>query len=280
MNYSKQMSSAEPGLILILIDQSGSMSENYVQQPQPQTKAEFASMAVNRVINEIINANADGVRVKDRCFIAVIGYGSDVSLIKAGMLEELANNPEDTIPLKKREPDGAGGIIEIDYQMPIWVKPKAENTTPMHTAFAEAKKVVSEWIGNRPEHAAPIVINITDGMPNEEPATKAEALSLMKLNTSDGNVLIFNAHISDKKLGEDVLPSDRALLKNSYAKFLFDISSEIPSSMFPAAQKSGFAPENASRGMVFNADAETLVRLLNFGSSGAMGESAVGERFQ
>jgi len=276
MSYSKQMSSAEPGLILIMVDQSHSMLDYYIKQPTPETKSDFASMAVNKVINEIVTANADGIKIKDRCFIAVIGYGATVELLQVGMLEELANNPVKIEKLKKKVSDGAGGIIEIDYEMPIWVTSKANNGTPMDLAFSEATKVVSEWVKNNPNSAAPIIINITDGMPNNSANTEAEAKQLMNLSTSDGNVLIFNAHISDESLGKDILPNDGNSLKSQYAQFLFNISSEIPLSMFPAAQASGFQPQTGARGIVANADADTLVRLLNFGSSGA---TSSGERY-
>ena len=273
MNYEKQMSSAEPGLILIMVDQSYSMTDTYIKQPQPKNKAEFASMAVNRVINEIIIANTDGLNIKNRCFMAVIGYGQTVEVLQADELNEIVNKTLRTEKMKKSVSDGAGGIIEVDFEMPIWVDSKAANGTPMHEAFANARAVISEWIKNNPNNAAPIVVNISDGEPNDSKATELEAKQLMDLKTSDGNVLLFNAHISEKSLGQVIIPNSSSQLSEANAQFLFGISSEIPDSMYGAATASGFQPQSGSRGMVFNADAETLVRLLNFGSSGATGSA-------
>lgn len=272
MKYTKQMSSAEPGLILIMLDRSGSMTESYGQKGGGKSKAEFASMAVNRVIYNIVMSNQNGTSVKNRCFIAVIGYGAQVDMVQAGMLQDIANNPLRTEKLMKSESDGAGGVIQIPFEMPIWVDPIARAMTPMGEAFSQANKAISGWIKKCPNNAAPIVINITDGMPTDSARAITEAQQLMSLGTSDGNVLLFNAHISDGALAEDLFPNSASSLQNPEAEFLYNISSEIPSTMFPAAQGSGFNPQPGARGMVFNAEADTLVNLLSFGSSGATGE--------
>ena len=48
MNNDKQWSSANPGLLVILLDQSGSMMSNYEGN---DSKTVFASKAVNKVID-------------------------------------------------------------------------------------------------------------------------------------------------------------------------------------------------------------------------------------
>jgi len=272
MKYEAQWSSSNPGLIVILVDQSYSMTESYIPNPKPMNKAEFASMAVNRVINEIIESNTNGELIKKRCFIAVIGYGNGVNMIAGEMLDNIANSPKRIEKLKKAVPDGAGGIIENDYNLPIWVEPVADNGTPMNTAFSEAGKIIKAWINERSKCPAPVVINISDGLPNDVEETRKEAQAVLNLASDDGNVLIFNAHISDVSLGKVILPNDKNVLKDENAKFLFDISSEIPESMFIAANNCGLNPIKGSKGMVFNADAEALVKLLNFGSSGSIGK--------
>ena len=50
--YEMQWSSATPGLLIILLDQSGSMMSKYDDN---MTKSEFASKAVNRIINTLIH---------------------------------------------------------------------------------------------------------------------------------------------------------------------------------------------------------------------------------
>lgn len=47
----KQWSSATPGLLIILVDKSGSMMLKYKNEPVSRT--EFATRAINRVINDM-----------------------------------------------------------------------------------------------------------------------------------------------------------------------------------------------------------------------------------
>ena len=72
--YQEKMSSANPGCIIIMIDQSGSMEDPYGNNGEK--KKDLAALAVNRVIQEIAEASSAGEEIKDRCFIGVIGYGA------------------------------------------------------------------------------------------------------------------------------------------------------------------------------------------------------------
>ena len=72
MNNSKQWSSATPGYIIFLVDQSGSMGEDYTGG---KNKAEFTALVINRTINDLIFTNSAGDKIKDRVFISIIGYG-------------------------------------------------------------------------------------------------------------------------------------------------------------------------------------------------------------
>lgn len=71
----KQWSSATPGLLMILLDQSGSMLNDYEGN---ESATVFASRAVNKVIDNIIQKNCNGEAPKNRCFISVIGYNHNV----------------------------------------------------------------------------------------------------------------------------------------------------------------------------------------------------------
>ena len=104
----KQWSSAEPGLLVILLDKSGSMNENYQGS---ETAAEFAAKAVNKVIDNIIQRSFDGEAPKNRCFISVIGYNSNVSELRSGWLKDLAEKPLRYEKMQQKIPDGTGGIL-------------------------------------------------------------------------------------------------------------------------------------------------------------------------
>lgn len=277
----KQWSSATPGLLIILLDQSGSMLLPY----EGTTRTVFASTAVNKVIDNIIQKNFDGEAPKNRCFISVIGYNHNVNEICSGWLKDLDEHPLRYETLKKKTPDGAGGIVEVEVKQPVWVEPIDHNgATNMLGAFQLAKDLCAKWI-NDTEHAdgpAPVIINISDGVPyydGKEPRecmkeTTALAQEIMQMSNADGNVLIFNAEI-DEGNGKVVFPSNRDKVSQEEAKFLFDITSEVPESYKAAALKNELPLEEGSRGCIFGADGVQLIQLIDFGSSKGQGDKGL-----
>ena len=144
MNNEMQWSSATPGLLVILLDQSGSMLMPF---DNGESRTVFATKAVNRVIDTIIQKNFDGKAPKNRCFITVIGYNHMVKNLAAGYLKDLDENPIRVDKVKQKISDGAGGILEIDKSMPVWVDPITQDgATNMKGAFEMAKEIIEKWI--------------------------------------------------------------------------------------------------------------------------------------
>lgn len=277
-----QWSSATPGLLIILIDQSGSMLAPCPGDPD-HNKTQFASLAVNNIIDNIIQKNFNGEEPKNRCFISVIGYNHNVSEITSGWLKELVNNPKRIETMTKKVLDGTGGLVEQEVKKPIWVEPITEDgATNMRGAFSLAKDLCKSWIDQNPDRPAPVIINISDGMPyyDRKPVetcmeeTRALAEEIKQIHNMDGNILIFNALIGDESTTIE-FPSDRDSIQSPEAKFIYDISSEVPASemYIKAAKKNGFTFQSGSHGCVFNADAIGLIRLINFGSTGGSGDN-------
>ncbi|MBR3946360.1 MAG: VWA domain-containing protein [Bacteroidales bacterium] len=273
-----QWSSTTPGLLIILLDQSGSMLEQYEGS---DTRTVFASRAVNKVIDNIIQKNFDGDAPKNRCFISVIGYNHNVKELCSGWLKDLAANPLRYESLKKKMPDGTGGIIEVDVQQPVWVEPiKSDGATNMLGAFKLAKDLVEKWISDNPKNPAPVIINISDGVPYYDMKAPEECMrettslveEIINMSNADGNVLIFNAQIDNKGNGNVTFPSDRNKLSQEEARFLYDITSIVPDSYKAAAAKNELPVENGSRGCIFNADGVQLIQLIDFGSSKGQGD--------
>ena len=279
-NNEMQWSSATPGLRIIMVDQSGSMTLDYADG---DSRSEFAAKAVNRVINTLIQKNFDGKAPKDRCYVAVIGYDIEVKKLVSGYLSDLEKSPIRIANVKKKVPDGEGGFVENVVKMPIWIEPIYEDKlTNMMGAFEMAKEIVSQWIKDKPNNPAPVIINITDGLPFdgrsewEECVAECmqETIDIVKqikaMRTDDGNVQIFNAMIGD---GESVIfPKNQSQLSNVEAQFLYEISTEIPEAYKSAAEKNELKFEMGARGAIYNADAEHLVKLIDFGSSKGQGD--------
>jgi uncharacterized protein YegL len=270
MSNSKQWSSATPGYIIFLVDQSGSMNESY---PEKGNKANFTAMVINRTINELIFINTAGDKVKDRVFISIIGYGNPaVDEVRSDYLSKYAESPLRIESGTQKISDGNGGLIEIDVQNPIFIEPIANALTPMGSAFEFAKTLVESWMQKKPDNPAPVIINISDGLPcpdEEKQKAISIATEIMRLSGNDGNPLIFNAHIGTGSSNYSFNESEVELGGDEQAKFLFQISSKIPESYKAAAQKYGFSVKDNSRGFVSNADPETFIKFINFGSSGS-----------
>jgi hypothetical protein len=272
MAYEKQWSSANPGLLIILMDQSGSM---LLQYDGNDSKTVFAARAVNRVINTIIDKNFDGEHPKDRCFISVIGYNQKASVLNSGFLTKLDENPIRVETLKKKQSDGAGGLVDVNFDLPIWVEPiTKDGTTNMKGAFELAKAIIEKWLEEHPENPAPVIINISDGVPYYDQKdiktcmdeTIAVAESIMNISAEDGKVLIFNAMI--RTAGRNlVFPNSIEECTSDESKFLFQISSVVPDAYKAIAETKGLSVREGSRGCIFEADGVQLVSLIDFGSS-------------
>lgn len=270
-----QWSSATPGLLIILIDQSGSMLSSYSGN---ESRTVFASKVINRVINEIIQKNFNGDKPKNRCFISVIGYNHNVKELCSGYLTELYNNPLRIETVKKKVPDGAGGLVEQEVKMPVWIEPiKQDGATDMRGAFMMAKQIVEKWMLDKPKNPAPVIINISDGIPYYEgkdthicmQETIQVAKEIMNLSCEDGNVLIFNAHIDNNGNSTIKCPSrkEEVSMAGEGAEFLYEITSVIPEGYKEAAAKNELVIGDSARGCIFAANDIDLINLINFGSS-------------
>jgi len=277
-NYSKQWSTATPGFLIFLIDQSSSMGSEW---SDGKTFAQFTADVVNRTINELIATNAAGETVKNRVFISIIGYGGKgVRDIRSGYLTTYADAPlriENTI---KRVSDGEGGFFDMNIDTPIFIDAEAQGVTPMAGAFAFAEQLIESWINVKNDNPVPVIINVTDGKPeNGKPSmndtelasTIATANSILSIETLDGNPLIFNVHIS-KNRNEIQFPATREDVGNDvYANLLFQISSRVPEVYKRAAKDLELGDlKPSAKGLISNASPETLIKFINFGSSGGL----------
>ena len=264
MAYSNvPIGTSNPGCIVILVDQSWSMTEDW----ENGTKAEIAALAVNRILEELVLSSQAGDEIKPRCHVSVIGYGERVECVVDGMIAEVASSLIEVKKVKKSIPDGAGGIVEVEIEMPIWVQPEANNDTPMHEAFERAADIIQRWCDDKPDGFPPIVINITDGAATRPDLTENAARKVMDLHTTDGNVLIFNIHIANNKY-EVVFPhSTTQLVADNLAEFLFSLSSILPEPLREAAKAAGLPAEINARCFAYNAGPVTMIKILNFGST-------------
>lgn len=297
MAYSAEISRSNPSAFVFLIDQSGSMQEvmqptgvqplerpvvvdgkTYTQGATGKTKAQVVADAINRLLTNLIIKCTKSEGVRDYFNVGVIGYGGDNTANKVGPafagtlagrdlvpISEIANAPARIDERPKKVDDGAGGLVEQKVKFPIWFDAVASGGTPMCQALSRAQTIMSAWVAQHSASFPPVVINITDGESTDgDPSTVGEQIK--GLSTSDGNVLLFNIHISSREGAEVQFPDTDAALPDDNAKLLFRTSSLLPASMQAIARQEGIAVTEMSRGFAFNADLVTLIRFLDIGT--------------
>lgn len=272
MSYTAEISRTNPSCLLFLIDQSGSMSDPWAGENN-RKKAEELAVIINRLLQNIIIKCAKTEGIRDYYHIGVIGYGARVGPAFSGPLaarelapvSEVANAPARVEERSRKIDDGAGGLIDQTIKFPIWLDPVADGSTPMCQALMRAHKIISNWLINHPDCFPPVVINITDGEATDgDPAVPAQTLK--QLAGSDGNVLLFNVHLSSHKASPIEFPDSEEPLPDEYARRLFRMSSNLPDYMRNFAQQEGFKVSENTRGFVFNADMVAVIRFLDIGT--------------
>lgn len=282
MPYSAEISRTAPTAFLFLLDQSASMQDPFGGAKQKgdaaPSKARVLADTVNRLLQNLVLrcAKEDGVR--DYFHIGVIGYGSRVQpLVQPAEAAEsdtalipishLAERPKRMEERRKTVTDADGNETERRVKFPIWFDPHAKNGTPMCQALDWATRVVRDWIDHHPSSFPPVVLNVTDGEATDgDPLRFAQ--QLRSFATDDGEVLLFNVHLSSSEKPAVELPSSRQELPrgDEYAEGLYQMSSHLPFSMRAAAEQEGYTVDLDTRGFVFNADPVALVRLLEIGT--------------
>jgi hypothetical protein len=268
VSYDRRIDREHPSLVLLLIDQSGSMSAT--MGGDHRTRAEAVADAVNGLLFELVLRCVKDSDEGPRPYydVGVIGYSirDQVGPAFSGGLEgrrvvssvDLAEHP-----LRLEEKSGVAGS---GVRRPVWVEPVAIGSTPMCEALDLAGTICAEWIEAHPHSFPPVVINMTDGVANDgDPARWAERLT--ELATTDGRLLLFNASISTEAGGTVAFPASPDDLPSDEAKGLFAMSSELPSFMVDAAATAGHDVTEGARGFVHNADVSSIVSFLRIGTA-------------
>jgi hypothetical protein len=270
MSYSKQWSSNNPGLLLLLLDQSGSMNGRIAGENE--SKATFATRAINSLIKEIVMRNMDGESVRNRVRMSVIGYNNSAPILLNGMLKDFAFKPRGMQDVIKRI-DSENGIIEMSVKQPYWITECADGGTNMMGAYKAAHEIIVQHGREFPEAPSPVVINLSDGEPNTGGECKDVQDfihgTIWKSGTTDGATLTYNMFLSDRSNQSIDYPSSLSeiVLCDEHSRFMFESSSIIPAAFWAAATHLGIKLKENSRGCVINHSGDSLVKFIRFGSS-------------
>ena len=281
MPYEADISRNNPGCFLFLIDQSGSMDGALGGQPALRKK-DGAADAVNRILDAISQRCSQGMDVRDYFHVGVITYTTDdrgdpdvQSALPGTSPQEpflTISQVIDVATVEERqvkEPDGAGGLVEVTRKFPVWLRPEAEWGTPMCNALSVGADALHDWIVDHPHSYPPVVINVTDGAAGDgDPVPLAE--KIMALETNDGHALVYNVHLSEMSAMPVQYPSDKSEIPpDEYAAQMFRMSSEFPAQVVDIAAGMDLPVVQGSRGYVYNADMVALVQFLDIGTRAA-----------
>ena len=270
MAYEAEISRDHPGCFLFLIDRSGSMADRIGDKRGGKTKAQGVADAINDLLNDLILKCTGPEGVRDYFDVGVIGYGEKVESAFTGVLAH-----QDLVPLSEAAKYRSGSVSKQGAKIPLWFAPVAEGDTYMCAALKKAYDVLGAWVQRHPSSFPPIVVNITDGDAKDgnpiQPAAR-----ITNLSTNDGNVLIFNCHISAKTDKPILFPRDAKLLP-AYGPRLYQMSSVMPPHFLEAARKLGFDVVDNTRGFAFNAELTDLVKFLDLGKHALIARVAVAD---
>ncbi|MFO0901522.1 MAG: vWA domain-containing protein [Pirellulales bacterium] len=278
MPYSQEISRQNKALFVFLLDQSYSMEEPIANSER--RKMDELATAINGWLQNMTIRATSSEGIRDWIDIGVIGYRTDqdanpiIESPLGGTLKgevlvsivDIGNNPARMEQrVKQFFDEDTGELVETPVEVPVWVEPKAEGGTPMCNALYRAYELVEKWIQEHPRSYPPVVIHITDGESQDgDPIPYADPLR--GLATEDGNVLLFNCHLSMTPGDPFLFPASGEILPDELARVLYKMSSDLPEKMFQSAIAEGFELQSGARGMAFNADMVSLIKFLDMGT--------------
>ena len=279
--YTAQITRNTPTAFIFLIDQSVSMQKYTTLYGEEMPMAEAVARIVNHHLNELVLRCVKGSETRDYYDIAIIGYGEKAYSGWKGELEgrdfvkpsELKEHPYKKITTKK-ETRTRKGVKVVEIEEVQWIEAEAtEGWTRVHHAFEKAKGLLDEWMEKHHDKDCypPTIINITDGEFNG--ATKEyvlqQANELKSMFTNDGNVILFNIHISANKAVCVTCPASKDEVSfSSLATTMYEMSSLLPMRYSDriADLRGDGTPNNRYRAMSINADMSTLIQLMDIGT--------------
>lgn len=287
-SYRQRPQRARRSLILGVLDTSASMND-----PLPnsggQKKIDGAVLIGNRTLSSLARATrrqgetrgwfdfgflefgtaADGVTPRIQHMLRRIDFDEATGrlvkrasgLVVPADVEETGMNVAKWAKANGRDTDIAY-FREGNRSVIRMLRRKAKGNTPLGPALDEAYEVVERHIKDHPDSFPPTVIIISDAQSNVGGDPERAAARLRQLQTSDGHVLVYAAHLTSN--GDAViLPVSEDEVDDSTGKMLFRMSSEIPQNLYTG--KDGNIRPGA-RGFTSNAGFPELQRFMEVGT--------------
>lgn len=258
--YTVLANDAQPLFLGLTIDQSGSTAQT---SPDGRSKSEMIADTANAAILEMQAMSTKKQTIKDKIYVCAYTYGQEVNAAAVGPISSIPVIREE---IKKIPFDG----VDLEVNSSIFIEAHASGTTPMSKAFELISQNLDAAIG--PHMPAPVIINISDGIPNDMSLTSDQASVIRQKGTEDGEALLMNVHIDHTGQQPILFPVSEDELPDEYAKFIFRISSEVPTAFIQRsnAQDNGIESiRQGARAMIYNGSSTELLKMINLGTISA-----------
>jgi hypothetical protein len=273
MPYTAEISRGNPTCFVFMIDQSASMNDAFGTE-NALRKADFAADVVNRAVHDLVIRCTRTEEIRNYYYVSVIGYGGTVGPGFGGGLSgrtlipisEVGETPARLEDRTKKVPDGAGGLVETQVRFPIWMDALSGGGTPMCQAFGVVRDLLDQWLPEHKHGFPPTVLHLTDGESTDGDPSQI-GHEILSRRSNDGEVLLFNCHVSSRHSLKIEYPSDDSGLPDDFAKMLFNISSRLPEPFGRAASEMGInIGGEGARGFVFNGDPVAVAQFFDIGT--------------
>jgi len=234
MSYDQKISRDKPGLIVMVIDDSGSMSASLPGTSDAAFK--WTELQFGHILKDLLDRSTEvkgdnQVVIKPRFYVHVIHYGSS---------PKLWGNPE------------------MDIQAAVQLYTQSNNSlglggslggTDARAAFEEAYRYLTKALSQErfKRSFPPMLFHLTDGESQTEAGDIADQIK--QLSTADGNVLIVNAYIGTSTSLSYKGPDDftgyltsQEAGPSSYNEKLFTMSSVTPDCVHANLKAAGIFP--------------------------------------
>lgn len=278
--YTAQITRFTPTAFIFLLDHSVSMRRKTILNGEEMEMSDAVVRIVNQQINELVLRCIKSNEVRHYFDIAIVGYGDKSYSAWNGALEgrdfvspeELRDNPYKKIIVKEEKRTRKGRAVK-KVEKVQWIEANHSGSrTHFHTAFNHAKRLLDKWMEEHHDKDCypPTIIHITDGQYNgaSKDEVQQKANELKSMFTNDGNVLLFNIHITpNEELAQTFPKSKEELGENRYAKNLFDLSSLLPlryNDEICKIKETDLDVRHSA--MAVNADMSMLIKLMDIGT--------------
>jgi hypothetical protein len=179
MSYEKKISRQNPGLIIGVLDDSGSMSDRLPGTSDPKYKwvERYWGIILEMLLARSTEAGLNGAVIKPRYYTHVIKYGSTT---------QLWGNPEMDIESAVKHFTDLGNSLGLGGHL---------GGTDTQGALQQAYDYLQQALSSEKfkDSFPAMVFHLTDGMSHTDATQVVEKIK--QLSTNDGNVLMVNAYI-------------------------------------------------------------------------------------